>query len=391
MKRILALTLTLGLIVPAFAQDAKPVETKAPVKKVAKKIEAPTPVFTPAEKPVVRSKRAIEIYGFLKLTAASDTGIDYGNYARWARAGVHDNQFNMTANESRLGLNFLKEGEERVVSGKLEMDLMGGGSENKANPMMRHAYLEVFCSKANITLLAGQTWDVIAPLNPMSNNYSVYWWAGNIGYRRPQVRLTKTAGKVTLQVAAVRTVGDTASSTTVFGTGEDAGFPTAQGRLAIAPCKSFTLGLAGHFGEEEVGDLDFVTSSAVADLTMKLGPKTEVLGEIWTGKNLDAYLGGIGQGMSGTKEVHANGGWGALQFGPFGTTKVYLGGSFDNPGNADLAKGSKAHTSAGWAGMACDIATATTMGLEYSYFDTKYLDSIGGYGHRGQLTFVYAF
>ena len=44
---------------------------------------------------------------------------------------------------------------------------------------------------STFTILGGQTWDVISPLNPRSLNYSVYWWAGNIGYRRPQVRLTK--------------------------------------------------------------------------------------------------------------------------------------------------------------------------------------------------------
>jgi hypothetical protein len=390
MKRILAMILAAGLALPALAQESKPAAT--PARKTEKKAEAKAlPATPPAAKPATGAKRAVEFYGFVKLTAAADTGIDSGNLGRWARSGVHDNQFNMTANETRLGLNFLKEGEKPVVSGKIEFDFMGGGTENKAYPMMRHAYLEIFCPARNVTLLAGQTWDVIAPLNPTSNNNSVYWWVGNIGYRRPQVRLTKTAGKVAIQAAAARTIGDIASSTTVFGSGEDSGFPTVQGRLALSPGKSFTLGIAGHFGEEEVGDLDFVTSSAVADLVVKMGSRVEIRGEAWTGKNLDAYLGGIGTGMNGSKEVHANGGWGALQFGPFGKTRVYAGAGFDNPGDADLAKGLKSHNSAGWAGFSNEIASATTVDLEYTYYDTRYLDSTGGYGHRGQMTFVYSF
>ena len=36
--------------------------------------------------------------------------------------------------------------------------------------------------------MAGQTWDVISPLNPGMLMYSVGWEAGNIGYRRAQLR-----------------------------------------------------------------------------------------------------------------------------------------------------------------------------------------------------------
>ena len=34
----------------------------------------------------------------------------------------------------------------------------------------------------------GQTWGVVAPLVPGTIMYSVYWGAGNIGYRRAQIR-----------------------------------------------------------------------------------------------------------------------------------------------------------------------------------------------------------
>ncbi len=388
MKKILALTLALGLAAPALAQNVKAAPKKAAVAPAA------------AEKPAVRSKRAVEIYGFLKLTAAADTGIFPGNYAAWARSGSKDNQFNATANETRLGLDFLKEGEGPRVLGKLEMDFMGGGTENKANPMMRHAYLEICNSRSDTALLAGQTWDVIAPLNPMSNNYSVYWWAGNIGYRRPQVRLTKKAGSATFQAAAARTVGDVvtdksgSSPVTYTATGEDSGFPTLQGRLALAPCPSFTLGVAGHFGEEEAGNTDYVTSSAVADLVLKIGSKAEIRGEAWMGKNLDAYLGGIGQGISTGnpyKEIHASGGWGSLQAGPFGATRLYMGAGVDNPANQDLKPGDRSLNRAGWAGMSRTVASGTTLDLEYSYLDTKYHHAEGGYSHRGQMTLLYGF
>jgi hypothetical protein len=77
------------------------------------------------------------------------------------------------------------------TSGKLEIDFYGGGPENKNLPMMRHAFMKLDWPKRGFSILAGQTSDVISPLVPSTVNYSVAWWVGDIGYRRPQLRLTK--------------------------------------------------------------------------------------------------------------------------------------------------------------------------------------------------------
>ena len=58
--------------------------------------------------------------------------------------------------------------------------------ENKPTIMLRHAYVEV--KDDDFRFLAGQTWDVISPLNPNMLMYSVGWDGGNIGYRRAQFR-----------------------------------------------------------------------------------------------------------------------------------------------------------------------------------------------------------
>ena len=72
------------------------------------------------------------------------------------------------------------------------MDFYGDGTvhENKAEPLLRHAYVEL--TKGNYDIIAGQTNDLISPLAPNTLNYTVGWDAGNIGYRRPQVRFTYT-------------------------------------------------------------------------------------------------------------------------------------------------------------------------------------------------------
>ena len=136
----------------------------------------------------------VSLYGTIKLDAAYDTSsIDVGNFARWVESPAveDDDQFNLTARQTRLGLRLAgPETEALAASGRVEIDFYEGGEENKNRLMLRHAYMVVDWLEPDIELLAGQTSDLISPLVPMTLNYSVAWWAGNIGYRRPQARLT---------------------------------------------------------------------------------------------------------------------------------------------------------------------------------------------------------
>ncbi len=105
----------------------------------------------------------------------------------------NDDEFNLTANQTRLGFKIAGPASETMkASGKIEFDLFGNyASENKAKLQMRHAYMTLLWPQTDLSLIVGQTWDVISPLNPNTLNYSVLWDVGNVGYRRPQIRLTK--------------------------------------------------------------------------------------------------------------------------------------------------------------------------------------------------------
>ncbi|MCP4378295.1 MAG: hypothetical protein GY794_19235, partial [bacterium] len=137
----------------------------------------------------------IQLYGKIKLDAAYDSGrTNTGNFARWVNSGEKqrgDGQFNMTANETRLGLKFTGPTTKQLkTNGLVEIDFYGGGTETSPQPRLRHAYLNLEWPQQRLSVLAGQTWDVISPLNPGTLNYTVQWWGGNIGVRRPQVRVT---------------------------------------------------------------------------------------------------------------------------------------------------------------------------------------------------------
>ncbi len=365
-----------------------------------------------AQKPAVRSKYPVELYGYIKLDAAyDDSRVSTGNFARWVESEAtnkDDDEFNMTANQTRLGLNFFgPETANLKTGGKVELDFYGGGPENKSHLMLRHAYLKVEWPQSDLSLLAGQTSDVISPLVPGTLNYTVAWWVGNPGYRRPQLRLTKgfkvgADSRLLLQAAAARTIGDS----TAFSpgdTGEDAGFPTLQGRAALSfpllTNKKTTLGISGHWGEEEY-DTDamdnhkhYKTWSANLDVTLPICPHLALKGELFTGENLDAYLAGIGQGVNTTsrKEIASEGGWAALRCGPFGKWRFTAGGGVDNPDRDDISTGGRERNVSIFANTIYKINAAAEAGLEVSHWDTKYKGMRDGESLRYQMSFIYKF
>ncbi|MHC4714429.1 MAG: DcaP family trimeric outer membrane transporter [Planctomycetota bacterium] len=365
-----------------------------------------------AEKPAMRSKYPVELYGYIKFDAAyDDSRMDSGNFARWVISeenNKNDSEINMTANQSRFGLNFFgPESNGMVTTGKVEVDFYGGGPENKSHLMMRHAYLNLAWPEKNLSVLAGQSSDIVSPLLPSVLNYTVHWWVGNPGYRRPQLRVTKGLDvnsdyKLVLQGAVARTIGDN----NAFGpgdSGEDAEGPTVQGRAALTfpllTDKKTTVGVSGHYGEEEYdtdamgGHKDYETWSVNLDLTMPICPKMTLKGEVWEGRNMDAYLAGIGQGVNTTlmREIDASGGWGALAIGPYGKWHFNTGVGTDDPDNKDLNNGDRARNTAYFANVIYDINEAVTWGFEVSHWETMYKNAKEGKAMRYQTSITFKF
>ena len=391
----------------------------------AEKPKAPAEV----EKPAMRAKYPVELYGFFKTDAAYMTARtnDAGNYARWVESeetNKDDDQFSLTARESRFGLMFQGPGLESMkTSGRVEVDFYEGGAENKARPMMRHAYLQLDWPKSGWSVLAGQTSDTNSPLVPDSLNYTVGWWVGNIGYRRPQIRVAKSCdiGKgfqVLSQVAIARTIGRngpfngvTSDSVTGSDTGKDSGFPTVQARYAVTfplfAGKKSTFGVSGHYGQEEYdkdntgNNTHFTSWSAGADILIPIADWLTFKGEFWTGEDLDQYLGGVGQGVviettdEGTYirdwSVASMGGWGNLVLGPWNRWRFSVGYSVDNPDDDDVLTKGRKWNNAYWGQTSYDINEAVRLGVELSWWETEYRDSADGDGLRCQTSFIYRF
>ncbi|MBZ0257432.1 hypothetical protein K8I31_15300, partial [bacterium] len=204
-------------------------------KEQIKTVSEQTQINTANQTNVVSSKYGANLYGYVKLDSIyDDSHIKNGNYALYANSEAgnnNDNEFNVTANQTRFGLNLYgPEIGSAVTDGKIEIDFYGGEAENKPHLRMRHAYAQITWPEYEMSFLAGQTFDVISPLYPSTLNFLVDYAAGNIGYRRPQIRFTKNFSltdntDLLLQTALTRTIGDTVNG---VDTGADSGFPSFQ-------------------------------------------------------------------------------------------------------------------------------------------------------------------
>lgn len=351
----------------------------------------------------------LEWYGYVKLDASWDEAIiNTGNFARWVNApemGHAHADFNMTARQTRLGFRVSSEAAGAKLIGRWEADFYAGAAENKNGLQVRHAYVDIVWP-SGWEVLAGQTSDVISPLNPTTLNYTVGWWAGNIGYRRPQVRVTRKVdvggGTFLVRGAASRTIGDDWSQTCECNSGAASGVPTFQGLAGFAvPVGGRTLsfGAYGHYGREHLGqDVEGghtrVNSSSLGGyLEIPLGALT-ISGEGWVGSNMDEYLGGIGQGLNfgeaGTTVIDGKGVWGQIGW-KGGDTRINAGSAMDDPEDADLFAGARSRNLATWGNVIHDLGGGLQVGLEYSWWQTRYMELPEGTSSRVQGSVIYSF
>ncbi|HMA75922.1 MAG TPA: hypothetical protein VKO43_01290 [Candidatus Krumholzibacteriaceae bacterium] len=357
-------------------------------------------------------KYQFKFHGYFKSDIAYDNARIYpGNFHIYVpRYDEADNALYFSTRESRLGFDFFWNEECVKTQATLEFDFYGGGAsaENKATPMLRHAYFKMAGKKWSV--LAGQTWDVISPLVPKTVNYSVAWGEGNIGYRRPQVRFStwtdiNGGAEVLLDLAVTRNMGgdfsigynDTINVNAGDGVdnGADAAMPAVQGRVGIASEFSeegkLSLGVSGHYGQEkynrtdETASPEKVTEESIdswsfnGDLELRFNKHISIKGEYFIGQALKTYFGGALQNTDDIYEpLPTMGGWGMLSVKPSSRLTFNTGYSFDDPDEDeyDLPKGGSTGfrdmNSLIFANAMYGITDNITGMLEFSYLKTKW-------------------
>jgi len=410
---------------PVNAADA--VTTPAAQKPVEMAVSTPASAAA-ASKPsgltVTAGPVTVKPYGYIKLDAAYDSqrtsmgDIPFYVYPKSATGGKNDNEFNMTARETRLGLDLAGPDVESIeTTGKIEADFYGGGSANSANPRIRLAFLDLK-TPYGTSLRAGQDWETFITAIPRTLNFGYLADLGALGLRRPQLRLTQDVPlfgdtKLVAKAAAARTIGED-----IDGGGQDdgadSGTPTAQGNLYLEskwwPSKSAKAGVSGHFGNETVDTVvsnkvtvadskDYNSYSVIGSAVLPIHPMIALQGTIWQGKNLDTYYGGVGQGINKTLgcAIGAKGGWAQVVLEPSGMNSLLdrcnlnVGYGLDDPDNGDLNSGNRSKNEIIFSSLYVKITSAVTAALEYANIVTSYASADDATDNRMQGSMIYKF
>jgi hypothetical protein len=297
------------------------------------------------------------------------------------------------------------------VSGNIEIDFYGAGAENKAGLMVRHAYLSL--QKGRFRFLAGQTWDLIAPLNPATLNYAVLWGAGNIQYRRPQFSLFYLLGdtvgtRTELAVGAFRNQGDNLLPDMRLSDGEkvdadddgtDAALPAFQGRIDVTHKSSSAWSIRGGISglwsrlqaQTNLGHSQHYRSWAVSGhFTVTLPKGANLSAEIFRGSNLATYYGGI-LNTSRVKGLAANGGWVSAGIKLRPKLTMTTGFALDNPSDRDLASGDRSYNQVLFGNLRYALVPTMTLGLEVSKWQTSYVLSEAADAVRVEASAILAF
>lgn len=378
------------------------------------------------EKHNVLSSVNVDVYGYLKLDASRDTRRTVAGDLMFfvlpdGEAGRKE-EFNMTARESRLGLNLAVPGlSDYDVTGRFETDFYGrGGDDNTPNLRLRLAYMQI--KRDSLSLLAGQDWDTFITAGPgyviipRIVNFSFLAHAGALGLRRPQVRITQDLpvgdSRFIWKLAAARTLGEDID---VDGQDDGAasGFPTAQANLILVSQPfgdlKTVLSVGGHAGVERVREYtiedatgnypivmakkDYDTWSLIGSVSQQLSPKLTLQGAAWVGENLDTYWGGIGQGVNRTlgTGIGAQGGWAQLMLDATDMLNINIGYGLDNPDSDDLNPGNREKNELFFGSLFYRLNRYVTMALEYSNLTTSYKGGDDAENNRVQGSMILRF
>ncbi|EMI42083.1 putative secreted protein [Rhodopirellula sp. SWK7] len=339
------------------------------------------------------------------MTFASSRTVP-GRFTLWidSEESQGESAFELDARRSRIGVDVIGPSIDLLggfdSAAKFEVDFLGNfTTDNQPDVRLRHVYWEA--KNENARFLVGQTWDVVSPLLPNTVSFPVLWTAGNIGFRRNQLRLERYCSltettSLTFQAAlAQNVIQDFATGSSATGvTRETGNWPMIQARAAIecssiqAGGKTMAIGTSGHIGDTGFDfsgghpanpalaaedDVRIRTWSANMDAVMPLTERLSCQGEFFMGSNLSNLLGGAGQGVCPCLRVpiRSIGGWGEIEYRCGKKVTTHVGCSIDDPNDNDSLIG-RTKNQAIYTNLFYQFNANLTTGVEVSHRRTEY-------------------
>ena len=311
-------------------------------------------VFVPtgidAQSVVTGKGTTIDFYGFIRTDLILDSQRpNSAQTPQWIVDGTEEN-FTMHPRLTRFGMNYTggEVGDFGTIGGKLEIDFQNGGSDSRALPRYRHAYMTL--DMGNSELLIGQTWDLVSPLYPAANSDTLMWNVGNLGDRRTQMRYTMGLGEgLNFAVAAGLTgaVDQKDRDGNGIKDGEESGMPGLQARLGMGGIEGLEFGIGLATAEESSLGESYDTNLVTVDFKYALSEKFTLKGEYFTGSNLSDFRGGIAQGINAAgEEIDSTGGWVEVGTSLGENWNTYVGYTFDDPDDDQVDAGGRLENTA---------------------------------------------
>ena len=328
--------------------------------------------------PVTAQELEIKPYGYFKVDLGFDSALSsHGNFAMYVKPyeiGGSASSTSLTARQTRLGLKINRD----EMSGIVEFDFYGGGAENKNIPVLRKAYVDV--PIGGLDLRAGQASDLVSPLVPNTINYTVLWGAGNIGYRRPLVKLSDRTKHLNWGVAIARNIGDDLNGDQILD-GDAACTPAIQSRLGLPLAEGTELGVSGHYGRrtsDGAAEETYHSWSVNFDFRITVTPGFRILGEGYTGANVGSYYGAVLNGDCVT-DLESRGGWVNVQADATDRTSFSIGYGIDDLANESTTRFAnhpftRSRNQVLFTNTSFEVVKGVTIGLEVSRWATHYLN-----------------
>lgn len=256
-------------------------------------------------------------------------------------------------------------------------------------------------------IAGGLQMDIFAPVIPTVLPFSILAASGNTGLYRGQLR-TERFFHPSDDEQITLTAGISDANPTIFNNdvlAEDNGWPNVEGRVAwgVGPLKQaelatqrpFEVGVSGVVGQVRSTDLGPLVRvvgdvwGVAGDYRWRVTEKWGLQGEIFTGRGLGTYGGGILQTDNSVTfdTVRAKGGWAEVYCYLNPCVHTHWGYGVDNPRDSDLALTQIARNQTFFANMIWDVTASLRVAGEFTYLKTDYiaLPDNEGFGLHGQM------
>lgn len=346
-------------------------------------------------------------YGYFKFDAVYDSDrTAFGDAAVYVRpyseSGGGDKDLTFSARESRLGFIVTAPEHPRLkVTGRLEGDFYGDlANQDSYQFRLRLAYLDAAWGEG-WSLRLGQDWDAFTSFHPKMLDAGILAGTGHLWGRRPQARLTKVVPLGDSTRLVLKAAVENGYKNDVDSDGQQdsnaSGVPQIVGQVALETRlltkRDTLLSLAGLYGEErtrrEPSPDTYPVEMVQFAAQIPLADPFTLQGTLWAGQNLDAYYGGVMQGinLTGGRAVSACGGWVEGVYDLTDRWSLALGYGIDNPSDGDLSLAASRTLNERYFASLFYLVTANLMiGGEYALLRTEFKEEDRVTDNRFQLS-----